>query len=214
MNVTVYALKSTRDGEIRYVGQTVQKTKTRLAQHKCDAVKRHITPVHKWIVREIDDGFVIDIFTLESGAQLHTSEISWIAKFRSQGARLLNLTDGGEGTIGWHGNKGNKRPDLAERNCEGKGKPGRASTPEINAKISAALKGRKAPWASERNRSMKGKPGHKHTPESRAKIAAANTNKIVSRETREKMSAIAFARPMTESRLAQLRRAREVRHAQ
>lgn len=213
MNVTVYALKSTRDGETRYVGQTVQKIETRLAQHRSESIRRCTTPVRKWIAREIAEGFAIEIVTLEAEAQLHVSETAWIAKCRAQGVRLLNLTDGGEGTIGWRGNRGRKRPDLAERNRKSKGKPGHVSTPETNAKISAAHKGRKAPWLSERNRAMRGKPGHKHTPESRAKIAAALKNRIVSGETREKISAAARARPMTEGRLNQLRLAREVLYA-
>ena len=111
-----------------------------------------------------------------------------IAWYREHGAKLVNQTNGGEGTLGWHGNKGNKRPDLAARNRAGRGKPGHPSTPETKAKISAAHKGRKAPWLAERNRLGKGNPGHPHTAESRAKIGLAHRGKQVPEVARRKQS--------------------------
>lgn len=205
MTVTVYTLASTRNGEVRYVGQTVQSPTTRLRQHKCVAQGRRATAVQRWIAREIAEGFEIVIAAIATDAVLHDTEIALIAKYRADGYRLLNLTEGGEGTVGWRGNKGNKRPDLAERNRLGKGKPGRPNTPEARAKISAAKKGTKAPWLAERNRANTGKPGHRHSEESKAKIAAANTGHRVSEETRRKISEANKGRKLSPEQIANLR---------
>jgi len=168
----IYSLSSTSNNEVRYIGQTTQKLNRRLSQHICYA-KKKATAVTKWIMRELELGFKININLLNDNAVFNLTEIEAIKDYRLKGFRLLNLTDGGEGTLGWRGNKGNKRPDLAARNRLGKGKPGRATTQETKDKISKAHKGRKAPWLSERNKLGKGKPGHPHTDESRAKISAA-----------------------------------------
>ena len=173
----VYGLSSSRHKEIRYIGQTTQPLNKRLSQH-LNYAKCRKTAVHKWMFRELNDGFKIVIFLLHDGAVFNVTEIDVIAQYKSNGARLLNLTEGGEGTVGWRGNMGKKRPDLSARNRLGKGKPGHPSTPETNAKISVANKGRKNPWLSERNRSMLGKPGHPHTQESRAKISAALKGRV------------------------------------
>lgn len=202
---TVYSLSSTRNGEVRYIGQTTQPLNRRLVQHRNYAKLRRVTAVHKWMVREIEAGFEISIEPLIENAVLHETEMAVIAQYRSTGARLLNLTDGGEGTIGWHGNKGNKRPDLAEKNRQSKGKPGHPSTPETNAKISAAHKGRKRPYMSERNKAMAGLPGHPHTAESKAKISAGNKGKVVSAETRRKISEINTGRKRSSEGIAKLR---------
>src|SRR5574337_989309 len=186
-SVTVYGLCSSEDGKIRYVGQTIGLISARLRQH-LHSPKRSKSAVAKWIKREIERGNTIRIFQIETNCVLHDTEKRLIAFYKRIGARLLNLTDGGEGTIGWRGNAGNKRPDLAERNRLASGIPGRPSSPETNAKISAANKGKKKPWLAERNKLGLGRPGHPHTDESKAKIGAANAGRKHSEESRKKMS--------------------------
>lgn len=176
-----------------------------MRQHRNYAKLRKVTAVHKWMVRELEAGFEIRIEPLIENAVLHETEMAVIAQYRSIGARLLNLTAGGEGTVGWRGNKGNKRPDLAEKNRLSKGKPGHPSTPETNAKIAAAHKGRKRPYLSERNKAMAGQPGHPHTAESKAKIAAALTGRVISDETRRKISEINTGRKRSPEGIAKLR---------
>lgn len=201
---TVYTLSSSRNNEVRYVGQT-NNMSARRRQHLSYAKLRRATPVHKWINREIEEGFEIVMTAVLENAELHVAEMEIIAKYRDKGFRLLNLTDGGEGTIGWRGNTGNKRPDLAERNMSSKGKPGRASTPEINAKISAAHKGKSKPWLSERNHLLAGKPGHKHTDESRSKISASNKGRTISESQRKKISDSNTGRKRTPEGIAKMR---------
>lgn len=189
---TVYTLSSTRDDEVRYVGQT-NNMAARHRQHLSYARLRRMTPVHKWINREIEEGFEIVMTAVVEDAELHVAEIETIAKYRDQGFRLLNLTDGGEGTIGWRGNTGKKRPDLAERNKALKGQPGHAITDEVKAKISTANKGKKKPHLVERNKAGAGKPGHKHTDASRAKISASNKGRVMTDEMKLHLSETAKA---------------------
>jgi len=201
----VYTLASSRDGEVRYVGQTVQKLCDRRRQHICDANRRRSTAVQKWIARELAAGFQILIQPAIADAVLHRTEIEMIAKYRAEGYRLLNLTDGGEGTLGRRGNTGNRRPDLAERNRRNKGRPGHAISAESKAKISAANRGKKKPFLSERNREAIGKPGRPHTAESRANISAATKGRVFSLEHRRKISESAKGRKLNAEQVAALR---------
>lgn len=207
MNVTVYTLSSTRDEAVRYVGQTVQVPAARLRQHRSDAMRRHKTPVQKWIAREVQDGFEIRMAVVATGAVLHDAEREQIALHRASGHRLLNLTDGGEGTPGWRGNAGRKRPDLAQRNRLAAGKPGHAISEESKAKISAAKRGRKQPHLIEANKRRAGLSGHKHTEESKAKIGAAHRGKVTSEETRRKIGAANAGRKLSPEQVAALRAA-------
>lgn len=98
------------------------------------------------------------------------------------------MTEGGEGTIGWRGNKGNERPDLAARNRLGKGKPnGRHMTEDNKRKLIASVTGKKRPYLIERNK--KGLFwGRKHSEETKAKMSASGIGRVVSEETRRKLS--------------------------
>lgn len=202
---TVYSLSSTRNGEIRYIGQTTQPLGKRLVQHRNYAKLRKVTAVHKWMVSEIEAGFDIRITALVEDAVLHQTEIALIAQYRKNGARLLNHTDGGEGTVGWRGNKGNKRPDLAEKNRLAKGKPGHPVSPEARAKIAASKLGKKCPFLIERNKAKAGLPGHPHTDQSKAKIGAALKGRTFSEETRKKISEKAKGRKLSPESVAKLR---------
>lgn len=179
--VIVYGLKSSRNDEIRYVGQTTQTLLFRLSQHRSYA-KNKKTAVHKWMLRESGEGFVVSIVPLIENAVWNESEITLLAQWRSMGHKLLNLTDGGEGTVGWRGNKGKKHPHLAERNRRTKPFLGRHHSEESKEKMAAAKRGKPCPWNIERNKAQAGKPGHLHTEESRRKISEAQKGRTRSPE--------------------------------
>lgn len=168
----VYGLYSSRDGELRYIGQTTQRESTRLNQHRHYA-KRKQTAVHKWFWREVSEGFSVELRVLCKDAVFNVTEIDFIAKHRSEGARLLNLTEGGEGTVGWKGNLGKKRPDLAARNRSNTGMPGHKMTPENEAKLRAACKTRDTGYLILRNKTNHPWIGKKHTEETKAKMRVA-----------------------------------------
>lgn len=162
----VYGLYSSREPEaLRYIGQTTQSPTTRLSQHRHYA-KRKQTAVHKWFLREVQEGFLVELRVLHAEAVFNITEQELIAQYRADGARLLNLTDGGQGTLGWCGNIGKKRPDLAERNRLGKGKPnGRPLTSEDRARLIAANKTRDTTYLVIRNKTNHPWIGKKHKPE-------------------------------------------------
>lgn len=204
--VTIYALCSSRDCEIRYIGQTTQTVKHRLAQHKSYARKLKSTAVHKWLVREMDQGFDVQIMVICHDAIWNTTEIELIAKYKEMGCRLLNLTEGGEGTVGYSPEY-RARPDVAERNRNTKPWLGRKHTEESKQKVREAKLGKPAPWNIEKNKARIGLPGHKHTEEFKRKLSERNRTTIVSAETCAKISSSKKAKgvKLTAEQIATLR---------
>jgi len=195
MKCIVYGLYSSREPEaIRYIGQTKNDPRRRLAAHK-NYAKHKTTAVHKWLMREIEDGFDVTMRVLCNEAVLHETEVELIAQYRALGARLLNLTDGGEGTVGWHGNKGNKRPDLAERNRLNAGKPtGRKMSLENKAKLREANRTRDKSYLVIRNKTNHPWLGKKHKPDWFEKVRGLKR----SQEVKDKMSAAMKGRIFTD----------------
>ena len=98
--VAIYALCEP-DMTVRYVGKTVQYLHERHKAHIRRAKAGGRLPVNRWLRREMAAGRGLTIRLLEySGENWAQREAYWIAKYRGEGARLLNLTDGGEGLHG------------------------------------------------------------------------------------------------------------------
>jgi hypothetical protein len=98
----IYSLIDPRDRAVRYVGKTVRPLRARLADHKYRAKSGYL-PVSLWArkVLHIDCGPIIRLLeTVPAGSDWASRERYWIDKYRSEGARLLNLTGGGEGLSG------------------------------------------------------------------------------------------------------------------
>jgi DNA-binding transcriptional regulator YiaG len=154
-SITVYGLASSKDGVIRYIGQTSRPLATRMQWHltwtKRERDKSRRTA---WIKSVLRSGHALHIITIETDAVKDEAEMRWITHYRDVGHDLVNGSAGGDNCIGV--------PKTAEH----------------RAKIAAALTGRKSPWTSERNRATKGKPGHPSTPETNAKISAAHLGKL------------------------------------
>lgn len=105
--VTIYALcepvDKWRTGPIRYVGKTVQTPWHRVRAHSYVAKSRAKLPLHRWLRKHMAVGNPFHIKHLEHvppGQNWVERERFWIAKLRQEGARLFNLTDGGEGLDG------------------------------------------------------------------------------------------------------------------
>jgi len=105
---TVYALASSEDSKIRYIGQTVRLLKVRLQRHLNDAKKGGQTPRDRWIRKVLSDGFEVCILPLIENAVHHQDEIRLIEEYRRKGFDLLNLVDGGQGCL-------NPSPEYRER---------------------------------------------------------------------------------------------------
>lgn len=163
---TVYGLASSRDGELRYVGQTSQPLKVRLYSHIGKAKSGLKGYLSSWILSVLSAGFKVEIFSIRPDAERNAEEIRLIALYRNVGARLVNMTDGGEGSLG------KKRGPMSE---------------EMKARISATKKGTKL---SAEHRAAIG-AAHKNrvfSNEHRASISAAKMGHKVSDETRKKLS--------------------------
>ena len=134
-NGFIYGLRCPLSGEIRYVGQTIKTLQRRLSEHKCD--KRHNPYKINWI-KKLDRLELLDLLKIEilekcSEVQLNEKERLWIQKFKNEGNKLVNLTDGGDGVPGRicdketrkkisESNKGKKMSDKAKKRISDKKK--------------------------------------------------------------------------------------------
>lgn len=93
-----------RDGAWRYIGKSSSGMKRPKAHGRSSTLKveSHF-PVHRWIEKLRRLGHEYQILVLEETTkdQLAEAECEWIAEARRQGVDLLNLTDGGEGALGY-----------------------------------------------------------------------------------------------------------------
>lgn len=119
---TVYALYSTRDGRIRYVGQTTGLPEWRHSGHKQAAKAGKGGALNEWMRGEVAVGFDIGLHVLDAAGTLNETEREHINILRAAGYDLLNKRDGGGAVAG-------------DRRC----KP---MAPEHRAKIAASAKGR------------------------------------------------------------------------
>lgn len=180
----VYVISCKITGK-RYVGITQATAEERFAAHiYCaqvgtervlyDAMRKY--GIHNFTVSE-----VCVAFSWENACLI---EQALIKEFNSKVPNGYNMTDGGEGTVGW------SAPQEV-RDVWSKQRKGRTWTKEQNDARSARVK---AQWAdpefrrkrqqsmgnrtwtddqrAKRSAAMKGMPGRKHTPETRAKISA------------------------------------------
>ncbi len=98
----MYALLDPRDGRVRYVGLSSSGL-TRPRQHATSRAHARKYPVSLWAKKLRRAGVDYSVVVLERAeeyGQLQEQERFWIRVLRDAGCRLLNLTDGGEGTLG------------------------------------------------------------------------------------------------------------------
>lgn len=122
----VYAVRATYDlsMEYRYVGITGDKA-ARIKQHRYESStpsdSRYHLPKSRWMRKKY---FSVTFDILEeclTPEALKIAEMKWVHVLRVRGHRLLNLTDGGEGTYGWD-------PSIEWRNHRSKMMTGSGNT--------------------------------------------------------------------------------------
>jgi hypothetical protein len=174
----VYALCDPDTEEIRYIGKTMTSVARRLTGHRDCMRKGRQTHLYNWMRSLSRDpvGRVLE----EDPEDLVEAEIRWIAWGRSQGLRLTNLTDGGEGVPGRicsdatrakisAANKGRKfPPEFGQRHSEAI--RGSVVPQERRDRISLSLKGRSIS-SEHRDRIGQSKKGHSVSDETRMKIS-------------------------------------------
>lgn len=178
----VYGLYSSRDGELRYIGQTVHSLVDRWNQHVWNSANPKL-PVQYWIRRERKDGFIVEMRVLCGDAIFNVTETELIAYHRASGSKLLNLTDGGGGQLGFV-----QSPDHVRKRALAK--TGVPLTDEHRAKISLGHRG-KSLSPEHRRRIGSAHRGMKRSAETRARISAALMGivRVVSEETKKKIGA-------------------------
>lgn len=110
---TVYGLREVGTEDIRYVGQTSYALNNRLKRHWSEANNGNKTARSNWMRSVRDRGGEIESIPIEENAEWNKAEIRWIAEYRENGARLLNHTDGGQGTT-----PGTKFSQERIKNCK------------------------------------------------------------------------------------------------
>jgi len=144
---SIYAKSNPK--EYRYIGISNQDTaEKRFAKHRYNAKEGSRLPVYDWM-RKYDDVVVKELETGLSFSEAQSREIFYIAKFKAEGHRLLNLTNGGEGMLGYiHSQETRRKKSESMKKTLG-GRPalnrGTTHTEETKKKMSEARKGKVSP---------------------------------------------------------------------
>ena len=184
----VYLILNKINGR-KYVGQTVQPLKVRFKEH---ARKKDNTLISNAIRKYGKENFYCGVIkTCASKEELDYWEKYYIAALKTKKPCGYNLTDGGEGIIGYHLTP-EQRAKLSAKNSVSllgnKNTLGYRHTPESRAKMSATRKGRTLS-AEHRAKIAAGNTGKQFTPERCANIAASKIGKPLSAEHRAKIAA-------------------------
>ena len=101
ISTSIYTLHDP-DGELRYVGKTILSLDLRLRRHLSNARRGTRSYCAVWLRSLLVRGASPEIRLLQVvvGSGWVAAERYWIAHFREQGCRLVNLTSGGEGHPG------------------------------------------------------------------------------------------------------------------
>ena len=170
MKSILYTLADPRSpAEIRYVGWTSQTPARRLTNHIVSIRTKGNNRRLAWlrsILYESLRPIIRTVAILDSNDEAKRCEVAYIARLRSTGSRLVNTTDGGEGT------------------------PGLIPTAETRAKMSAFMRNlpRGPEWCARI-----GEANRRRNPEIYAKVgaktAAFHTGRHLTVEHRAKISA-------------------------
>lgn len=191
MFIHIYTLSDPRlPARIRYVGWTIN-PKRRLREHVSRA-QYHREDTHKarWIRGLLSIGIKPDLITIEQTDELHVQEREryWISYYRTLGFPLTNLSEGGDGVLGYH------------------------HTPEIIEKYSSKLRGRPKSPAHRKNISI-ARTGSKASLETRTQMSITRRGRRMPASAIEKTSAFHRGRKRSESTKAKLRAAWVLRRA-
>lgn len=99
----IYGLVDPETAEVRYIGKSSRGLKRPYDHMKFHFLKKDISYKGNWIRSLMKLGLKPKVIVLEefdSHEGLNDAEIFWIKEYRSNGSRLTNLTDGGDGCFG------------------------------------------------------------------------------------------------------------------
>ncbi len=101
----IYALADPETKEVRYIGRSSSGLKRPKSHWQDPALRVRRDYCHNWVRSILSMGMTPEVLVLHDwditdNTALNEAEIAFIAHFRSRGARLTNLTAGGEGASG------------------------------------------------------------------------------------------------------------------
>lgn len=174
----IYGLIDPRDGQLRYVGKTCSSAAKRLSEHLGHARRGRQRHVYNWLRQLLAASLKPEVEVLEtceSAKVLSEVEQFYIAYFRMVGCRLTNLTDGGEGTVGWI-------PTKETKEKIGRSHIGKVLSAETRALMSAQRKGR--PHSAAHNAAVSAsKVGVPKSDEMKLKMRLVSSRKPVIDDT-------------------------------
>lgn len=200
----VYCLKDPRDGETRYVGVTHKGLANRLKRH-INSAKNPKTHKEFWVRSVLRSGHIPVIEGLEFGGtdSWQDAEIRWIKDLRSQGCDLTNLTDGGDGTLGWNPTPQTRAKMSEHMRGRDKGKIYSAEARQRNSEAQKArfeyeksvgiVRSRPSVSEDTRARMVLAQKGKKASEETKARLSVAHQNPTP--ETRKKLYDAVMSRP-------------------
>lgn len=101
---SIYALVDPRNEEVRYIGFTTQKLRSRLTAHLYQAKKPNGRQIYlgNWLRQLLLLNHIPRIILIDKGMgeSWKTTEQNWISAYKSVGAKLTNCSKGGEGPLG------------------------------------------------------------------------------------------------------------------
>lgn len=157
----IYKAENKRTGEV-YIGKTIKTLHIRKNQHINDSKRGSNYRFHKALNKYGIDNFEwVILCETDSNSKLNLLEIFYISAYKRM-TSLYNLTDGGEGNLGWI-------PTKETRDKIGIANSKRIISDETRKKLSEAGKGRK------------------HTEEAKKKIGLIHKGKIISEEAKKKI---------------------------
>lgn len=192
--------------EIRYVGITKHDdVLVRLKAHKWKARSGNSVRLYNWIRKHYEDVVITKVEGDLSWEEACTKERQLISELRASNAKLLNLTDGGEGHLGL-------RPSTETRKRMSKAQTGRVVSEETKKKISLSNSGKKR-TIDARKKMSDAKRGRKLTEEHKVNIGKSGIGRMFSSETRKKMSEVQKGKTLSTSHIEKLRAGQKRRRA-
>ena len=172
----IYKITNKTNGKI-YIGQTVKDLSARWKRHCCPS--SGCTALHNAIVKYGADNFTVEQIDVAcSKEELDRKEQYWIKHFNSRVPNGYNLSDGGDGCLGYkHTEEAKMR--MAEARI-GKGTP---HTEEWKRQCSIRQLGNKhphkgSPWSEEQRQLMSALRKGKAFPQKYKKIMCIDTQTI------------------------------------
>ena len=136
----IYALVDPRDNQTRYIGKTVRTAHRRLRRHLARCyLDEADTYKNRWLRQLLAlslEPYIVVLEKCDSFDALSIAEQRYIAQYLAAGARLTNLTPGGDG------GKAKHTPESKEKIR--RALTGKPKTAEHRARLGAAQKGRVA----------------------------------------------------------------------